>query len=316
MRFLALSALSALAFLSGCSHPQQTALAVLPTQTQVSRGEDRSAEFLRRFNELQTQPAAKWEDLSKYRVLIVHGLLGEVGIRFTRFLDHFDPDQRLVDYLKDQHKALLCAGVDVELLEHKSDSVARGGAVIAERILASNRPVLILSHSKGCLDTLEALRLLQCDGKLDKVAGWIALQGPFKGAPEADRITTNDTRRFFTRIALNCLGAHSCAIKDMTTSTRDAYFAEHREEIDRITHKVPMLSFASLNPAAKDAGTDGSVPVESALLPGSDFIAVNGLSHSAPVISKPRAFNRAALTHTLIDMLLTRVEPAGEIVAR
>lgn len=306
-------------FLAGCSRPQQTALTILPSAPNQaakieSRGEDRSAEFLRRFDDLQIHPADKVEGLANYHVLVVHGLLGEVGLKFTRLLDKIDINQHLIDYFKDANKCLRTAGVDAEILEHKSQSVACGGEAVARCILASDRPVLILSHSKGGLDTLEALCILQREGKLSKVAGWIAMQGPFKGAPEADRIAGDSVRRVATRVALNCLGARSDAVKDMTTSAREAYFGEHREEIERIVKAVPVLCFASLKPDAKDAGTDGSVPLESAKLPGADFVAVNGLSHSAAVMSKPHEFNREALTRALFAMLLERVQPAAEVV--
>ncbi len=312
--------------LTGCSRPQQISLSTIPdpigrvsnplsTKAEPALGRDRSAEFLQRFEAMQSQPVERIEELAGYRVLVVHGLLGEVGLKFTRLLDKIDINQHLIDYFKDQHKCLQSAGVDAELLQHKSESVACGGVAVARCILASDRPVLILSHSKGCLDTLEALCILQRDGKLAKVAGWIAMQGPFKGAPEADRIAGDSVRRVATRIALNVFGARSAAIKDMTTCARAAYIAEHGEEIEHVVKALPILSFGSIKPDAKDPGTDGSVPIDSAILPGSDFVAVHGLSHSAAVMSKPREFNREALTRTLFSMLIDRLAPAGKIVA-
>lgn len=274
----------------------------------VSGGQDCSGEFRQQFARFQN-PAdgAKPKDLSQYRVLVVHGLLGEVGLKFTRLLDRFDDDQRIIDYLKDQQQALETDGADVEVLQHKSDSVERGGMDVARSIMASDKPVLIVSHSKGCLDTLEALLAVQREGKLSQVAGWIAIQGPFGGAPEADAIAGNRVRRLSTKVALKCLGARFDAVNDMTSSARVSYLDTHREDIKRLTASVPTLSFASWKEDAKKPGTDGSVPLDSAILRGTDFVVVRGLSHSATVISRPREFDRAALTRALMEMMLERI---------
>lgn len=329
------AALFAMLIMSGCTHPSALVPDMLPGDSlghdnlkehgdqlcsrlaESSNGRDCSNEFHLRFKECQGRSGAVADgahlgNLRGYRVLIVHGLLGEVGLKFTHFLDRIDGRQHLIDYLKDQQKALEGDGVEVEELDHKSDSVERGGAEVARRILASDRPVVILSHSKGCLDTLEALLTLQRDGKLFKVAGWVAMQGPFHGAPEADEIVASQVRKIATRVALNCLGARSTAVNDMTSVVREDYLQTHRDEIERLIANIPVISFASWKENPKQPGTDsdGAVPVDSAVLPGSDFVLAQGLSHSATVIGGPREFNRRAFTRALMLMLLNRVGTA------
>jgi hypothetical protein len=248
-------------------------------------------------------------DLSGYHVIVVHGLLGEVGLKFTHLLNQIDSEQSIINYLKDQEQALRRAGADVEMLDHKSDSVEHGGAEVARRILASDRPVLIVSHSKGGLDTLEALMSVQREGKLSKVAGWIAIQAPFRGAPEADEIAIHKMHRIGAKIALKCLGARFDAVNDMSTTVRGGYLDAHRDEIDRIVAQVPIISFASWidDPSQPVADTDGSVPLESAILPGSSFILVGGVSHAATVFGGSHEFDRTAFTCALMKMLLERV---------
>src|SRR5207248_2817689 len=143
------------------------------------------------------------------------------------------------------------------VLDYKSASVERCGAEVACRIAASDRPVLIVSHSKGCLDTLEALLSLRRDGRLSNVAGWIAIQGPFAGAPEADDIAGNRMRRIGTKVALNCLGAHFGAVEAMRSSSRQEYIQAHRTEIESLVARLPIVSFSSWREDAKKPGTDG-----------------------------------------------------------
>jgi len=52
--------------------------------------------------------------LKQYNVLIVHGLMGEVGLKFTKFLNAFDKNQNLIAYLKDQKKAVELWGIEPE----------------------------------------------------------------------------------------------------------------------------------------------------------------------------------------------------------
>ncbi len=281
-----------------------------PKFAQTAHAQDCTAEFRTTFDAFQTQGnTPQLGDLSAYHILVVHGLLGEVGLKFTHMLDRIDSEQRVINYLKDAEQALRRAGADVEMLDHKSDSVEHGGAEVARRILASDRPVLIISHSKGGLDTLEALMAVQREGKLSKVAGWIAIQAPFRGAPEADEIALHKMHRIGAKIALKCLGARFDAVNDMSTSARGAYLAAHQEEIDRIVVQIPIITFASWidDPSQPVPDTDGSVPLESAILPGSNFILAGGVSHAATVFGGSREFDRTAFTRALMKMLLERV---------
>src|ERR1043165_113528 len=317
-------------FISGCSHQSTVAISdavrhdlAHPRDTELdaklcselaktSGGRDCSSEFQERFAKFQDAGGAKLHDLSHYRVLVVHGLLGEVGLKFTHFLDRFDDDQHVIDYLKDHKQALEASGATVEVLQHKSDSVERGGAEVARRIAASDRPVLIVSHSKGCLDTLEALLGLQREGKLTNVAGWIAIQGPFAGAPEAEQIMTHQARRLGTRVALKVLGARFDAVTDMTFSARENYLRTNLNDIERLTARIPTLCFASWKEDAKRPGTDGSVPLDSAVLRGTEFVVARCVSRADTVMSRSGDFNRAALTRSLMDMLLERIAGKSE----
>lgn len=272
-----------------------------------SEGNDCSVEFQQQYGQFRLGMALP-TDLRNVRVLVVHGLLGEVGLQFTNFLDQFDHNQRLIGYLKDQRQALECDGADITMLCYRSDTVERCGAIVAQCIRTSDKPVIIISHSKGCLDTLDALLRLQRENNLSQVAGWLAIQGPFEGAPGADEVSRSKFRSLTTRVTFKCLGARFDAVKDMTSGARKSYLENHRDEIGRVVASVPIVCFASLNDKAKRPGTDGSVAVNSAILPATDYAVLHGVSHSTTVMGGNRSFDRIAFTRALVSMLFERIK--------
>jgi len=249
--------------------------------------------------------------LKPYRVLIVHGLLGDVGLSFAGFLDKFDKRQGLIGYLKDQKTAVRELGLECSVAAFKSASVDRSGTKIAEAIEASDRPVIVLSHSKGGLDTLDALLKLQKVGKLSKVAGWISIQGALYGSPDADVCDDSKFKSAMARVAITCLGGHYQAIKDLTIEHCEAYQAEHREEIDRVVKAVPTICFVSWKKTPDEAATqrdpdllnDGAVPAHRGVLPGADYVAKANIGHAQTVIHVDADFDRVAFTQALLGML-------------
>ena len=117
-----------------------------------------------------------------------------------------------------------------------SNSVENNARAIREAIRAANKPVILVTHSKGGLDTLEAL--LAVPGFWGrKVVGWVALQAPFHGSPVADPApsTVHD-------LLLRVVGGNGQALDDLKTSTRAAYMEENAERIAELTARVPVIS--------------------------------------------------------------------------
>lgn len=277
-----------------------------------------TAQFRERFHQYdQYIKDAHLERLRDCNVLIVHGLLGEIGLKVQSMLDTFDHDERVIDYLKDQRKAIDELGLQAHVAGFKSASVERSSGKIVEAILKSDKPVIILSHSKGCVDTLDALLKLSSQGKLDRVAGWIAIQGVFYGSPDADSYVKNRFKNAYAHVALKFMCADFDSIRDLTTKRREQYQAEHAAEIESLTQKLPVLCFASWEhkEADKKHGDDppaplcdGQVPTHSAILPGSEFVAKANVSHSMTVIHSSKPYDRVKFTKTLLLMLSEQME--------
>src|SRR5262249_34683079 len=138
----------------------------------------------------------------------------------------------------------------------KSASVERSAGKIADAILKSDKPVIIISHSKGGPDTLAALLKLSQQGKLDRVAGWISIQGVFYGSPDADAVVNSRFKKTYAFCAVKCMGADFDSIRDLTTTTRERYQDEHRAEIEAVVKKVPTLCFASWDSASKNGKSE------------------------------------------------------------
>jgi pimeloyl-ACP methyl ester carboxylesterase len=117
-----------------------------------------------------------------------------------------------------------------------SQSVEHNAAAILELLRSTDKRVVIVSHSKGGLDTLEAL-LEAPELWGDKVIGWIALQAPFFGSPVADPAPSviNDA-------LLGAVGGHGQSLDDLKTVTRALYMEANQEGIAKLTASIPVIS--------------------------------------------------------------------------
>ncbi len=276
-------------------------------------GRNVTAEFRDRFAHIDKFCTEdRKEALKPYNVLIVHGLLGEVGLKFTGFLNVFSKDQNCIDYFKDQRKAVEEFGIEPQFPGFKSASVDRSGSKIVKAILESDKPVVIISHSKGGIDTLDALIKLQKKGQLSKVAGWISIQGCFYGSPDADKLENSKVRKQFVHVALKCLGANWDSLHDLTTTAAETYHADHKDEIATVLQTVPTLCFASWSEKKSITfKTDGPVPLRSAVLPNTDYIAKCGVTHEMTVIRSSDKYDRQTFTKALLTMLVDKLPKSG-----
>lgn len=271
-----------------------------------------------------------------YSILFVRGYLSDP---VTAFRGAYFHDQ--MHWLEQEGIAYLVAtrancGFDSEQLP------ARNATSLTRLItgIRSPKPVLIISHSKGGLDTLEMI--VQHPDLLNRrVAGWISIQAPFGGTPVADWLTSNGRnqpgRRFLETVIgwvmQGLLGGDRRVLRTMRTDVRSQFLEQHAPAIAAACGKVPVLSFASWKAPSsswrqdtwlksrdymKDAkGTliqnDGLVPAESAVLradgrPVGYFIQVEGIDHALPVMRSSYwpNFDRARFTQALLKVWLTQ----------
>ena len=256
------------------------------------------------------------DELRGYKVVVVPSYLSGLFIGAGEF--------RLTDYFRSQIDALKADGIETEIAPVDTEqSVAENGRRLAAYIAASNRPVCIVSHSKGGLDTLEFLLRAEPEYRR-QVACWVVLQSPFAGSPVADLIVDKDWTRGITEPALRALGGSGQSLDDLTVSVRTDYMNKYSQYIESIGRSLPIivlstyvddsrtpsLHFALTHRWMEDQGfkNDGLVPLESAIMPGARYVIVPGLDHTDSIAGKPilgNPIDRVLLLKSLLYLALS-----------
>jgi hypothetical protein len=246
--------------------------------------------------------AAHVAALRRHQVLLVPGYMSDLNP------DHFTDHMRWLDSIGVAHKKLaIRSGHSVEI----------NSAVIVAAVRASVKPVILIAHSKGAIDTLDAL--LTEPSLRTKVAGWISLQGPYFGSPVADKLLDGSLLNpLFANVILGFFGGTRDAAQGLTTGASQAYYRARAAAIGKLLRDVPAVAFASIIESAPGASAstalyipqdmlardgirnDGLVPLDSAVLPGMDFVKVAGVDHIAPVTSAEQPFDRVRMTKALL----------------
>jgi len=258
-------------------------------------------------------------ELRKCKVLLVRGFMTGGYVTSTNFLG-----MRMGAYFQDQMKVLKAIGVDYEISDIDSVmSPAHNAAKVAREIEASDKPVIIISHSDGGMYVIEAL--MKNRGLLSKVRGFISLQTPFRGSPVADYVRENSILMGFMSKLLRHFGGTVDSLFSLGSEERNRFQDSNQAAIREIIAKVKIISFASWKAEEKHKmdtmleiprdfmlksgiASDGLVPVESAILPGSDYVAIFGIDHIVSVMNNDSVLkcDRARLTRTLLLMILSK----------
>lgn len=246
--------------------------------------------------------AAHVKTLRRYKVLLVPGYLADLN----------------PTYFADQMRWLASIGV-----EHKKVAITSGqsveinGAIVSAAIRDSGKPVILITHSKGSVDALEAL--LSEPALRTKVKGWISLQGPFFGSPVADKLLDGALLNpIVATVILVFFGGTRESAQGLTTGASLAYYRARAVAISQLVRDVPAIAFASVLDSTPSAPantalemphelmsrdgirSDGLVPLDAAVLPGMDFVKVSGVDHIAPVMPAQQHFDRVRMTKALL----------------
>ena len=113
---------------------------------------------------------------------------------------------------------------------------ANGAAIAAFLAGLSHKNVTLVSHSKGGLDTLQAL--LENRGLWgDTVTGWVALQPPFAGSPVADNVPAA-----LAAPVLTAFGGDEQSLLDLKTAPRAQYMQDRAATIAELTAAIPVIT--------------------------------------------------------------------------
>lgn len=237
-------------------------------------------------------------------ILFVPAVLSGIALKASRL--------RLVEYLTHQVRQLRDEGYDASIADIDTGAtVVCNGDRLAEIVAARHCPTWIVTHSKGGLDTLQAL--VAHPEMRRYVDGWIAFQAPFQGSPVADVASGTMRARRISGAALRLLRADLSAIRDLSTDVRARYMDEHGAAIEQVLRDVPVMCVGTVGTGAslwpdwptrrwmesQGLKNDGMVPVSSAILPGSRFVTLNGIAHGE--IATGHVFSRRKVEH--VDLL-------------
>ena len=287
-------------------------------------GENRSAEYAAFMSgdafdaeQVEARFLEVLSELRRYRVLIVPSYLSDTA---------FEANERgMADYFVRHVEWLRAVGVEVDIVAIESEaSVAENAGRVAATVKESNRPVCLLTHSKGGLDTLDFL-IHASEEERAQVACWISLQAPFKGTPLADIITETPVIGDLAAAMVQALGGDAASITDLTTQNRSRYLTQNARAIQHVLSTVPTLCLASTieDPEAgllsafmaltldylrgERIPSDGVVPTDSAILPGASHVVVRNVDHNATVatpIAAERVFDSESMLKVLFVLLL------------
>ena len=255
------------------------------------------------------------------RILFVPALLSGIALTASRL--------RLVEYLTHQARQLRDHGFDASIADIDTGaSVQRNGERLAEILSAHHCPTWIVTHSKGGLDTLQAL-IAHTD--LQRyVDGWIAFQAPFFGSPVADVASGSIRARRISSAALKMIGADPTVVSDLRTDRRSKYMDDHAARIEALAAAVPVMCVGtvsatgprdvSLMPSSPTGRwmdqlgllNDGLVPLSSAILPGSRFVRLRALGHGQVAtnhILSRRKFEHIDLLKALLALMVGERAP-------
>lgn len=263
--------------------------------------------------------------IQNFRVLLVPGFLSDAIIEMGESVPKIKVT-RLGEYFDEQMKWMSAHNIEFERIELPSqDSVVNNSKIISQAIENSSKPVIIIAHSKGGLDTLEAL--IQNPNLQSKVQAFIPIQVPFLGSPIADWVKKDIFLSSFSVDLLNKLGGTEESLNDLQTHLRKIYMERNKENIQSLVSKVNVISYSSykdpelfkwdtlLKPSRDcmleniSEHNDGLVPWRYALLPGSRFIVERNVDHAVPVMHCVfLSFDRIKFMNTILNLALKPVK--------
>jgi hypothetical protein len=270
------------------------------------------------YRKFMANPQSVSADLAGVRVILVEGVMGNyvdtVGKWFMNLFNQYD-------YFADQKRWLKSVGADYKQIKIETeDGSAKVARTITKALLKSDKPVLLLTHSKGGTDALVAL--VNNPALANKLVGWISIQTPFLGSPVADYLERTQPWKSLAHFILTLMGGSGESLKDLTTDRRVPYYENNKAAIEDIRNRVPILTFGSWkddepdktdsifefsrNLMVKHMGVDndGLVPWKSAILPNGYYVTVDGLDHASTVVNnKYIKLDKKRFTNALFNLL-------------
>ena len=279
-----------------------------------------SVEGMKRYRDaLEAEPTA-------LRVALSARFSGKEFILVRGFLT--DALDRFGVMMADQVQAVMALGCPVRKVQAPFDSENApdvNAMEIARTVKSASHPVVLITHSKGSVDTLAAL--VNYPEIRGSVAGWVSIQGAVQGSAVADffvgvthaSLVETAKRALLTAIFSSVFSGSVASLDALRTRDRVAYLRQNAADIQKIVGQVPTVAFGSAAPTSRSAlrtvtdpffprepKNDGLVSVERSVIPGALIIHdLDGPDHADAVtdVPGPQGCDRIRLTHALLSVL-------------
>ncbi|MCB0377759.1 MAG: hypothetical protein KDD33_04640 [Bdellovibrionales bacterium] len=265
--------------------------------------------------------------MKKYKFILVRGFLA----------DYFDYiDKNFATQVEIFSEMGMKPNLDFEVANTDTEAESEiNAADIVKAIRDSQKPVILVSHSKGSVDVLYAL--LTYPELQNKVKGWISVQGAIRGTRLADNLTDpkfvgtspedflkhpfRAVSRWFIDLLISWSSGDSEVLYSLRTDVRELFLAENEEAIRELVSKIPTLSVGSwqsygrlnyflrkqLEVMVPNAPlSDGVIEPMRAVVPGSSYVILDDVSHIDLVPSRS-PYNRRSFTLRLLDLFWKQV---------
>ena len=190
---------------------------------------------------------------------------------------------------------------------NSSKGVAHNAAAIRALLRGADKEVVLVTHSKGGLDTLDAL--LGAPDVWSKVRGWVAFQSPFYGSPLAD-----STFAPINALLLGALGGNAQSVEDLKVETRTRYMQARKGRIKRLTRQIPVTAayttYESTTTVARFAQTLASGVFSTELV--TEITEIVSLNYAKTPTNLPRVVSdSAAETSELVQRRVSEASAAA-----
>jgi hypothetical protein len=231
--------------------------------------------------------------------------------------------------MEDQLHAIASLGCPVRKIQAPFDSEnapAVNAVEIAREVTAARRPLILVTHSKGSVDTLAAL--VNHPQIRERVAGWVSIQGAVQGSPVADFLVGEPAgganladaakRAALTTIFGQVFQGSLAALDALRTRDRVDDLRRNSTQIQAIVGRIPTVAFGSAAPTSRSAlrnvtdpffhgepDNDGLVSVQRSVIPGARIVHdLDGPDHGDAVTRVPgQNRDRIRLTYALLSLL-------------
>ena len=245
-------------------------------------------------------PSFFFKSISPYKIILIPGVLSESFFKESK--------QKLkVNFItgnifEDHERFLKKHNVDYQkLLLESENPPLKNSFNIEKAILASKKKVLLFSHSKGGLDAWEAIK--RNPSLLSKIKGWATVQTPFRGSAVAEFFDSYKPTQNLSKWLFQFLGGNLGGFQSLSINIREPYMKkpENKMLAETINKRINFINFASIRPDTrgwdsplelfrdyayfKKGDNDGVVHIESALLPGVNFIIEKNVDHLLTVVN-------------------------------